>query len=207
MALDRGADLTPADIEAVEALYRRHGHPAIFRLTHKAADGLDQRLAARGYGVLTPSEIRIAPLGDVAPDSAVTVSDTLPAGWVADFGQANGRPDFDAATMAGIIANIVPPAGFARVVEAGATAAVGMAVVLDGLVELQSIAVRPDSRGRGLGRRLLTALMAWGRANGAREAVLSVERSNERAVGLYDSLGFGIAGRYHYRLQPTSIAT
>ena len=206
MALQRDADLAPADIDAIEALYARHGHPAIFRLTHKVADGLDQRLAARGYGVLTPSEIRIAALGDLAPDLTVTVCDAVPAGWVADFGRSNGRPDFDAATMAGIIANIVPQAGFARVVEAGDTAAVGMAVVLDGLVELQSIAVRPDSRGRGLGRRLLTALMAWGRTNGAREAVLSVERGNERAVKLYDGLGFKIAGRYHYRQQPASAA-
>lgn len=217
MALRHGADLGPAELADVEALYARHGRPAIVRVTHKAAGGLDDRLAARGYTLLTPSEVRIAPIGDLrpdaapnaapdaAPDAAIVVSATLPDTWVADFGAANGRPDFDAAAMAGIIANIVAPAGFARLAEAGETIAVGMAVVLDGLVELQSIAVRPHRRGRGLGRRILAALMAWGADNGAREAVLSVEAANAPAIRLYDSLGFKLAGRYHYRLQPTSI--
>ncbi|OUE21804.1 ribosomal-protein-alanine N-acetyltransferase [Clavibacter michiganensis] len=57
------------------------------------------------------------------------------------------------------------------------------------------MALVPSARGRGLGRRMLGALVAAVRASGAPALSLSVEDGNDRARALYESLGFAAVGR------------
>lgn len=52
------------------------------------------------------------------------------------------------------------------------------------------IGMLPQARGRGLGRRLMTAAMDAARARGMERIELEVFASNTRAVALYASLGF-----------------
>ncbi|GAB2979431.1 ribosomal protein S18-alanine N-acetyltransferase [Frigoribacterium salinisoli] len=59
-----------------------------------------------------------------------------------------------------------------------------------GDADVQTIAVAPEARGHGLGRTLLTQLVAEARRRGAREVFLEVRADNPVAQGLYDSLGF-----------------
>ena len=70
----------------------------------------------------------------------------------------------------------------------------GAWVVLDEC-HITNIAVREEERGRGLGRRLLEALMRYMSNLGAAWADLEVRVSNERAQGLYRSLGFVTLGK------------
>ena len=53
-----------------------------------------------------------------------------------------------------------------------------------------AIIVSNHCRGQGLGRRLLETAIDWARAVGLSKLSLSVFTSNERAIGLYRSLGF-----------------
>ncbi|MBF0551517.1 MAG: ribosomal protein S18-alanine N-acetyltransferase [Deltaproteobacteria bacterium] len=66
-------------------------------------------------------------------------------------------------------------------------------VVLDE-VEILNVAVNPDFRRRGLGRLLLTELIARADLNGGRTFFLEVRPSNLAAQALYDSLGFQPVG-------------
>ena len=68
--------------------------------------------------------------------------------------------------------------------------------------ELFSIAVREDLRGRGIGARLLRAVLDRARARGAEKMFLEVRKSNEAARRLYRSAGFQICGerRDYYAL-------
>jgi RimJ/RimL family protein N-acetyltransferase len=52
------------------------------------------------------------------------------------------------------------------------------------------IGMLPEARGRGLGRRLVTAALDAARARGMERVELEVFASNTRAVALYESLGF-----------------
>ncbi len=54
--------------------------------------------------------------------------------------------------------------------------------------------VREDARGAGLGRRLMEAVIAWGRECGAAALHLAVAESAGEARGLYESLGFSCWG-------------
>ncbi len=56
--------------------------------------------------------------------------------------------------------------------------------------ETYNLAVAPWAQGQGLGRALLTAGMAHLAEVGRDEIILWVDRSNERAIALYDSAGF-----------------
>jgi N6-L-threonylcarbamoyladenine synthase len=71
--------------------------------------------------------------------------------------------------------------------------------------DVQTIAVAAASRGRGIGRALLTRLLAEAHARGAREVLLEVRADNPVAQALYASLGFEpIAVRPHY-YQPDDV--
>lgn len=56
--------------------------------------------------------------------------------------------------------------------------------------DIQTIAVAPDARRRGLGRALMVALLAEARRRSASEVFLEVRADNPSAEALYLSLGF-----------------
>ena len=55
---------------------------------------------------------------------------------------------------------------------------------------ISNIALHPDHRRKGLGRKLLTRLLEQAVERGAAKATLEVRQSNEAAQRLYDSFGF-----------------
>lgn len=61
--------------------------------------------------------------------------------------------------------------------------------------ELGNVAVAPDHRGRGLGRRLVEVVLARVRGRGAKECFLEVRESNHGAQTLYRECGFEVVGR------------
>jgi ribosomal-protein-alanine N-acetyltransferase len=61
--------------------------------------------------------------------------------------------------------------------------------------ELLSLAVAPEARRRGLGRRLIEDGLARVQRDGARVCYLEVRSANEPALALYGSLGFRQVGR------------
>lgn len=69
------------------------------------------------------------------------------------------------------------------------------------------IALLPEARGRGGGRRLLDAIVEHARASGAHKLELEVWPDNGRAIALYAAAGFEVEGlrRDHYRRRDGSL--
>jgi GNAT superfamily N-acetyltransferase len=180
-----------SDIKATaEALYARHSLPTIFRLTPLAPKGTDEVLAEAGYKFLDPTIVMTAALEDDSNDHGVTISATPTPEWCAGFAAANNvvpglRPVHDR-----MVAAIALPAAFATIADAGAPIGYGLAVTDRGMTGLFDIVVVEAARGRGVGRKLTTALLHWGRSQGADRAYLQVVASNKDAY------------RYHYRIGP-----
>lgn len=61
--------------------------------------------------------------------------------------------------------------------------------------ELENIIVDPNARRRGLGKRLLDALLAKARETNSESVFLEVRESNGSARALYESAGFHQTGR------------
>ncbi len=75
----------------------------------------------------------------------------------------------------------------------------GIAAAAD-QADVQTIVVRPDRRRRGIGRALLTELMAEAARRGAREIFLEVRADNTPAQVMYERFGFhriGLRRRYY----------
>jgi [ribosomal protein S18]-alanine N-acetyltransferase len=102
---------------------------------------------------------------------------------------------WDAASFAGLLAD---PLIF-LLLEGDAGFLLGRAVA--GEAELLTIAVAPEARRRGLGRKLVTRFLYQARLRGAERAFLEVAADNPAAIALYESSGFRKAGlrRGYYR--------
>ena len=66
---------------------------------------------------------------------------------------------------------------------------------------LEDLVVRPDWRGRGIGRTLLKHVAARARADGVLRVTLLTDPDNERAHGLYRSVGFEFSAMRPMRLK------
>lgn len=82
-------------------------------------------------------------------------------------------------------------------------AAVGRAAVTaapDGglWVGLSAVRVDEQARGRGLARKLCSALLGWGAGQGAARGYAQVLVDNTVAIGLYGSMGFEVQHRSRY---------
>ncbi|MEY4983454.1 MAG: hypothetical protein RIR62_1720 [Pseudomonadota bacterium] len=98
------------------------------------------------------------------------------------------RP-WSAAEFAGFLSD---PLAF-LLVEGDAGFLLGRAVA--GEAELLTLAVAPEARRRGLGRRLVARFLYQARLRGAGKAFLEVAATNPAARGLYAGAGFAESGR------------
>lgn len=74
-------------------------------------------------------------------------------------------------------------------------------------IEILNLAVRPESRRRGVGAHLLQAALDWGRSLPTEKAMLEVRASNLAALKFYERFGFRASGRRpRYYAAPTEDA-
>ncbi len=105
------------------------------------------------------------------------------------------RASFDDAWSETLLAGELASSSPLLVAEIGGLA-VAYAAFLEtaGEAELLRVAVDPDVRRRGLGRRLVEAGLEELRRRGVERCHLEVRTDNEPALALYRALGFDVAG-------------
>jgi len=195
------AALTGAVIERIEAVYDKLGQPTYVRLPSLLDPGCDRLLQARGYAQESASLTLIAaPAAETADSGAVELQPLPTPEWLAALNRINGREDEPAAVFAAVLERIDAPAAFAAVRREGAIVAGAYAVLSDGWLCLEAVAVDPAWRRQGLGAAVVSALTGWGGRQGARACALQVGEDNAPALKLYRRLGFAQElYRYHYR--------
>ena len=161
---------------------------------------LVDELAARGWRVHQAVVVMTGDTQAVAsgadPEFVLSVSDRATPEWVAAWAACDGRADVEEHVQ-----TVFPKmAGIARFARAG-DRAVGISVELDGIVGLFCIAVSPDCRRQGLGKKLVRAMLAQ---HEAPLTYLQVFSGNTAGIALYRSLGFGEEYRYCHCVLPES---
>jgi GNAT superfamily N-acetyltransferase len=185
----------PALIDAAERFYADRGQPALFQVTPLAPPALDPLLAARGYQREAPVAIQIAGVPLAAPEIPVRTETALFEPWLAVA--ASGRFAAVTEVFRGLLTRIGPGALFAL----AGSAAVGLGVIEGRWMGIFNMLTVPGHRRRGLGRAVLAALAAAGRACGVERLYLQVERDNPPALALYRAAGFREIYGYHYRVK------
>lgn len=87
-----------------------------------------------------------------------------------------------------------PQSIFVVLIGDGEVVGYGGAWILIDEIHITNVAVNPDLRGQGLGRKIVLELLARGAEKEAVCATLEVRAGNEPALGLYRSMGFVDAG-------------
>ena len=105
-----------------------------------------------------------------------------------------------AATYRRIVGQLAIPAAFAALSDEGGIVALAYGALHNGLLCYESVITDRLRRRRGWGRRIVKALAAWARDQGAVGVCLEVEAHNAPARALYDAVGLKTElYRYHYR--------
>jgi N-acetylglutamate synthase len=194
-----------ADLQACEALYRRSGLPTIFRVLSLIDPSVEERLAEAGYTEEGESCVLYGPIEDIetARDPDVQLQDQPTPQWFDAMASLQNHSSAQAATYRRIVGQVAVPAAFAAMSDEGERVAVAYGALHNGLLCCESVITDNRRRRRGYGRRIITALAAWAKEQGADGACLEVEAHNTPARALYDAAGFKTElYRYHYRREP-----
>lgn len=174
-----------------------------FRLTSLEAPDVDAFLERRGFEAIEPTRVLTKHIPEECTvDPSIILEPKVSTRWVRETAQSYGGDKANDAVLIEIVSRIRQKAVFATLDLDDRHVAWGLGVVERGYVGVYDVVVAPELRGIGLGRRVVTSLMAWGRDAGARTAYLQVREDNEVARGLYEAIGFEQAYRYTHRVMP-----
>jgi GNAT superfamily N-acetyltransferase len=190
-----------------ERLYGRLALPTIFRVLSLIDPSVDERLAAAGYTREGESCVLYGAIEGIAAarDPDVQLLYWPSPEWFGAMAALQNHSDEEAVTYRRIVGQLAIPAAFAALSDEGGCVAVAYGALHNGLLCYESIVTDSRRRRRGYGRRIITALAAWAKDQGARGACLEVEASNTPAQALYAAFGLKRElYRYHYRREPDS---
>jgi GNAT superfamily N-acetyltransferase len=193
------------DLATCEVLYRRLGLPTIFRVLSLIDPRVDERLAEAGYTGEGESCVLYAAIDDIAAaqDPDVKLLDQPTPEWFDAMAALQNQSSEQAATYRRIVGQLAIPAAFAALSDEGGTAALAYGALHNGCLCYESVITDRRRRRQGWGRRIVNALTAWARDEGAVGACLEVEAHNVPARALYDAIGLKRElYRYHYRREP-----
>ena len=157
----------------------------------------DRALERRGYRVVDPTILLVAPAADLAePPPRVFLLGCFPPLAIMRnlWAAAHTGPEriavmerVQGARQAFIIRHNDSPAG------------VGFVAIHGGTAMLHALHVEPNFRRQGVARKAVRAMAHWALQNGASRFSLAVTEGNAAARALYADLGMVEAGAYHYR--------
>ncbi len=186
-----------------EALYASCGLPLIFKITATSQPPhLDESLADQGYQIVSPTLLQTCVLTPSHDAPYMEGTPTLTKAWLKAYQTLDPVPARHHDALEKTLRQIPFPTWYASLMGGdGAIIAVGLAVLQPPRLGLFNIVVDESQRGQGLGRQIMTRLLAWGRKEGAQYAYLQVSADNHAAIHLYASLNFKTQYQYWYRIK------
>lgn len=187
-----------------ENLYTQKNLPTIFKLTsHVYPFDLDEILAKKGFTQRAETSVQTCDLTqaqfEIKPD--IILNNELKEDWVRYFVKLNEFEPEREEIYHKIFKNIVPQAVYASYRISNRIVGCGLGVKQEKYIGLFDIVVDKEHRGVGLGYYIVTALMQWGKSQGATTSYLQVMLNNPIALHLYQKLGFEEQYQYWYRVK------
>ncbi|MGH3241076.1 MAG: GNAT family N-acetyltransferase [Spirillospora sp.] len=183
-------------VDQAERFYTALGLPTVFSIDAQAKPAeLDEILEGRGYALVDPTLALAADIAGPYERDGVEIAQTPSREWLDVWWSVDGRFDHQLPTAEKILTGV--PAAYASLDGV----AVGRGVLQGEWLAVYAMAVTPGARRKGLGRRVLRALLDWGCEQGCARAYLVVVERNAPARTMYEAEGFAHVGRYHYRVK------
>ncbi len=192
-------------IRYCEAFYADKNLPTLFKLTHASQpSGLDAILEQEGYTFRENGHTHVytAPLMTIdASYTSLEIDTQLSSDWLNAYIHMNHIAEENRQTLARLLPLIDLPCAYVSLVHDGVIVGVALGVLDEGWIGIYDVVVAAGHRRKGYARRIMMGVMAWGSQHGATQAYLQVVANNMSAILLYQSLGFGCAYDYWYRIK------
>jgi N-acetylglutamate synthase len=193
------ARMSEALITQIEQIYRAAALSPTVRITPLAHATTEPMLLARGYRIKDEASMMVADFDCFQHhriDPRVTIKTTPDQDWVEGISVRQEPSKRSPDHLRAIVGQLRVTGGFATLESEGEKLGFGMAAIDRDWAELGSIMLDRHHRGKGLGRALVTSMLAWAAQKDAERAFLQVVVTNSVAVRLYESLGFKELCRY-----------
>ncbi|HEX3022294.1 MAG TPA: GNAT family N-acetyltransferase [Lachnospiraceae bacterium] len=193
-------------ITICEERYFQKGLPCVFKMTDNLDSPLDGMLEKRGYDIQKSADIMERKLaGETFMDQQVDIEYVISDEWFEAYVKMNEmKQESIQGAARGCLDRIGNPVICASIKQEGMVVAIGLGVYENGYVGLFDILVHEDYRRRGLGMRVVNAILLKGQRIGAHTAYLQVVATNSIAVNMYERLGFEKVYTYWYRVKSIS---
>lgn len=194
------APVTPQEIDAAEAAMLDMGQPRLFQIRqgHDALDGLLER---RGYGIVDPVNLYVAPVEALLTQRPPPVSTFClwePLAIQIDIWAKAGIGPERIAVMHRVKGPKTAVLG--RINDhPGGTAFVA---IHEGVAMVHAVEVLTHQRKQGMAGWFMRTAAHWAQQHGATDLSVVCTQDNAGANALYASLGMALVGQYHYRKHP-----
>lgn len=196
-AASAAGPVTDADIPQAEDAMQALGQPRLFQI-RQGDEALDAMLAARGYAIVDPVNIHVAPVADIAterPPRITTFTLWEPLAIQIDIWAKGGIGPGRIAVMHRAKGPKTSLIGRLNDHPGGT----GFVAIHDGIAMVHALEVLAHQRKQGMGRYFMREAAFWAQKNGASHLSVVCTQGNAGANALYSSLGMRLVGQYHYR--------
>lgn len=190
--------VTPDDLPMAESAMQALGQTPLFMI-RQGDEALDAMLADRGYAVIDPVNLYVAPVADLAvpPPHATTFVIWEPLAIQRDMWAEGGIGPARLAVME----RAAEPKTTIIARDGQRPAATAFVGIHDGTAMIHALEVTPECRRHGIGKRVVHQAALWAQQNGASHVAALCTQANTGANALYAALHMALAGQYHYRIK------
>ncbi len=201
-----GARIDNALVTRIIAMYDQEKLTPQFRVSPVAHATTANILHQRGFVSRGLAHTMIA---DINPqhatlDPRIHLSTHPDMSWCVGVTSRQEEAKRNPVALHAIVSRIRVPVQFASAVVDGDAVGFGVAAIDRGWVELGSIVMDAQHRGKGLGRALVSKLLMWAADQNVGRVFLQVDVTNAIALGLYRSFGLEILYDYDTLSLPVS---
>lgn len=191
-------------IQRCENIYRNFNLKPIFRLADlPRLQILDRTLDSLGYQKQDRVSVRVKEIDDRdLASNLVTFNSEISQEWLDRYVHAVDLPIQHWNTLSTMLEIIPNPTCYALLKDRHRFCSCGLGVLEKNYLGLFFIATAKSQRNKGYASQLISAMLHWGKNNGATQAYVQVETKNQNAITLYNKLGFAQVYQYFYRLKP-----
>ena len=190
-------------IQRCEDIYRSFALKPIFRLTNSPQlQALDETLDSLGYQKQDTVSVRVKAIEDrFSPNHLVTLNPEISQEWLDQYVHAVETPIQHWNTLSTMLEIIPNPTCYSLLHDRSRFCSCGLGVLENNYLGLFFVATAKRQQGKGYAGKLISAMLHWGKNHGATQAYIQVETKNQRAINLYNKLGFAEVYQYFYRIK------
>jgi len=179
--------------------YTTRGLDPLYRVTPLCDPAIDDALAQRGFSLEDPVLVMTRSLSDDRTPDGIVATPGATDEWITAELDALGIDRSLVDPWLATIQGVPSPARFVMSTHGSDPVGAGFGVVVENLLGVFEMAVRPDQQRRGHATEMMSALHSFGSREGAEQAYLQVVEDSDVAVSLYRSVGYEVSHRYWYR--------